>query len=645
MSRKHVSFKVDCVRYWSRLRLSGVVGTNILLLSLLPMSLALPSVLSGAPKTFIIRNTSRDIEQFRKVSELATRLKPYGRVQVEISALSDKSWYELPSGRSPWHQYGCYVAAPWKFFPHPKIAPHIPAEWVKANRDLMMEKAAILKSLGLEAMAYWKNSHMLPESFFEEYPHLRGPRVDHPRRSNREEFVWCTDLAETREMIEWMIAELKRNVPHLSVVFTGTNDSGSGLCWAAAQYPGPNGPDHCREVGVARRVGTLSETVHRGAEKGGGEITQRWGHTNFWANEMEIVLGNLPPRTFINANDPSLVISGTLINDAHPVRGMIDPLGVIQEVESLSDPAVETVLLMYCQEFYGRGDDLPEAIEKHLEILIDCLEQPARNLKERLDKLHNSALRWGGSEHSSRLFEAFHNLYGSLQLSEAMAPAYRRYIRFCPVSLRYVTRPLLIRPEVLLAKEEEYFLKHVFNVSVDDARSDYIDIHGGRMVGVSNWNNSAFKRSLRGVLDAAEVMSSCSGAPAEGWLKQMGLGFKIWVSAMRSIHNFYHAQLIRDQNAGLLSGASPEIPKRGSWTGHPDYLPWYAILRDEFDNVEELISLLEEGGLDLLVVARDRGLEDTFILGPDVLDQLKQKQMLMRKHWLDGQRYLYPPLK
>jgi hypothetical protein len=55
------------------------------------------------------------------------------------------------------------------------------------------------------------------------------------------------------------------------------------------------------------------------------------------------------------------------------------------------------------------------------------------------------------------------------------------------------------------------------------------------------------------------------------------------------------------------------------------------IQRDEFDNTNELIGLLENGGLDLVARARDARSEDTFVIGPDVVGALRQKAQLMRR--------------
>ena len=95
-----------------------------------------------------------------------------------------------------------------------------------------------------------------------------------------------------------------------------------------------------------------------------------------------------------------------------------------------------------------------------------------------------------------------------------------------------------------------------------------------------------------------------------------------------------------------ILAAPPRIPaKVETWTGDPDYLPWFAIQRSEFDNTNELIALLERGGLEMIAKAQTPRYEDTFLLGPDVEGALKRKAQLMREHWLDAQRYLASPHK
>ena len=68
-------------------------------------------------------------------------------------------------------------------------------------------------------------------------------------------------------------------------------------------------------------------------------------------------------------------------------------------------------------------------------------------------------------------------------------------------------------------------------------------------------------------------------------------------------------------------------------------------MRDELDNTLELIDLLENGGMDLINHANDQKVEDTFLLGSDLIEQLKQKRKIMLDHWLDGEDYMTIPFK
>ena len=90
----------------------------------------------------------------------------------------------------------------------------------------------------------------------------------------------------------------------------------------------------------------------------------------------------------------------------------------------------------------------------------------------------------------------------------------------------------------------------------------------------------------------------------------------------------------------------PYVYRKGrNWDGEGDILAWNARMRDELDNTQTLIALLEARGLEQLSHAERAEDEDTFLLGPDIIDQLRTKTRLMREHWLDIQAYLAPPHK
>ena len=197
----------------------------------------LPTITAKKPvpdRVFIINAPIRDLDEFRKLAKQALRLKPYGRVQINISTLADKSFHEIPEKGSPWHEYASNNPSPFKFFPDAKLTPFIPAEFVNKNSQLLLDKAKILRELGLEAAFFGYEPNFLPTAFFEAYPQMLGPRVDHPRRSTEKAFAPCTNVKETQDMYIGMMTEMLKNAPEISSFFFKTNDAGGGICWSHA---------------------------------------------------------------------------------------------------------------------------------------------------------------------------------------------------------------------------------------------------------------------------------------------------------------------------------------------------------------------------------------------------------------------------
>jgi len=496
--------------------------------------------------TFIFGNSNRNIDEFRKFAQAASRLKPYGDVQIHIGELADKSWYEMPAGNSPWHEYANEGSCLAKFFPHPKIAPFIPADWVAKNRELLFQKAAVLRQLGLNAAFSGDETHFMPAAFFEQFPHLRGPRVDHPRRSTRQEFSWCVDLEETRDMIEWMAAELKRQVPEIKTMGSYNNDSGGGLCWAGALYTGPNGPSHCEHRSAGPRVRDYMTAIHCGAMKGGGDVLiQVSGY--FCQNEGELILEVLPPNTYLeDGHNPASIGIGTLLNETYPCKNLIDPVAILTALERMTDPAVRLVSLG-TSEWYDRANDTLPTVEKLVEMQLDCLAEPTHGFVSRFGKLQKLALSWGGKQNADAVVEAFCEMNEAFLLKNAVAPQFSNFYVY--VSTRYITRPLLFKPDAVSPEEESHFLPYVFNVSESEARNDYADMHGGRITGPASWDNAGLRSAIGKALHAAQILEGAGEAPSQKWLKLTALSLRMWASGVRSMNNFYFAQLIRDRSA------------------------------------------------------------------------------------------------
>jgi len=209
------------------------------------------------------------------------------------------------------------------------------------------------------------------------------------------------------------------------------------------------------------------------------------------------------------------------------------------------------------------------------------------------------------------------------------------------VSTRQITRPLVFAPKLLTPAEEKYFLPYIFNISIDEARDDYMDIHGGnRELPVG-----ATVKLVNSLKNVSKSIEKIKNTPEQKFLEDMAKALRLYSCALRSCGNFNDAQIIRNRTKELLAGPVHRPDKIPTWSGDQDLLYFNAIMRDELDNMQEMIGILESGGMDLVSTSNQPFPEDTFILGPDLIDQLKMKRKIMLAHWTDIEGYLTTPFK
>ena len=605
------------------------------------------NALSRTDRVFVVHAPIRDLGEFRTFAEQAARLKPFGKVEINISTLAQKGFHDVPEGGSPWHEYASNNPAPCKFYPHEKIAPFLPTDFVAKNRKLLEAKVKVLHELGLAA-AFWSyEPNFLPEAFFQKYPHLRGARSDHPRRSRKEAFAPCMDHPENLEMVTGMIATLVKNVPELGTFYFKTNDAGPGLCWSEWLYSGPNGPSHCKRRSMGERVGGFLDAINAGVAKSGGQLEIHF-RGNFSEAERDDIARHLPKNCHLGSRTRRVASIGGMVDQGYPVRGILNPLGLLERLHALERDEVKTVFVDF-RPSYDRGYEDPGAVEKTFDIIVDFLKSPVSGPIATLERLREISTKWGGAEHGERLFEAF------IALEEAMK--FRRWVlrryssTYAGVSMRFITRPLVAMPDKLTPDEERYFLPHVFNIHENEARMDYLDLHGGRvappwtLVEEGDPRVHAVDQFLGMLRDVISTLESCGGAPEERTLARCAAGLRILASIIRSANNFFTVGILRERNADKLAGAEVIPPKVGTLTGDPDLLLINACMRDELDNAAELAELLEKTGLDLVCHSETADEEDTFKLGPDLVAQLGKKMKIMRDHWLDAQHHLASPMK
>jgi hypothetical protein len=392
---------------------------------------------------------------------------------------------------------------------------------------------------------------------------------------------------------------------------------------------------------MGERIETLMNTFKKGASKAGKDISIYLTGSMFSDEEKADIYKHLPEGCYFQSHNSDEVkgISSMIVGN-YPVRGSFDPMGVIQNINSIRNESAKTVFITF-RASYDRASEHIGAIDKFIGLMVENLDNPAREgLLAEQEQLMQLCSEWAGESNADQLFNAFlalkkANEYKSVALDGASGI-------YWGVTNRLITRPLVVAPDRLSADEESYFMPYVFNPSEKEARMDYADIHGAhRTITTGVVNN--YVAMINRVINSLNKVSV--NAPEKVFLQNMVKALKIHSSIYRSIGNFAETQVIRDRNAEKLAVPPHRPDKTPTWEGDPDLQAFNTIMRDELDNTQELIDVLEDGGMEFISHAEDSKYEDTFLLGPNLIDQLKLKRKIMLKHWTDIEGYMATPFK
>jgi hypothetical protein len=152
-----------------------------------------------------------------------------------------------------------------------------PPEYLHANLVFLKEQAERAVRYGLTPGMQVANPRSAPESFFQRYPYLRGPRIDHTFRCYQPRYTMTLAHPIVRWHYATLLEKLLRECPEIGFLSTLINDSGSGFEYTESLYPGRNGgPYMIREwrshAEIARRAAELVIQYYRGMRDAGRRI-------------------------------------------------------------------------------------------------------------------------------------------------------------------------------------------------------------------------------------------------------------------------------------------------------------------------------------------------------------------------------------
>lgn len=578
---------------------------------------------------------TRDIKDFE---EFAQKAKELGATHMDITQIPKSRWQWELDRSDPYPNWGMDKPSIFKILIPDKLKGHLNQEYSDKIIGILRQRAEVLKKLGLKAAYAGSDPAWLPESVYEAYPEWRGPRCEHPRRARRPYYSPCIDNPEVLETYIGTVEKLCRIIPIEHFRFL-INDSGGGVCWSRNLYAGPNGPSACAHRAFSQRVTGFLDAIQEGTRRAGLEASAGIGAIVLPEDALATV-PYLKPGQFITNLDPQgqapyldmgfeCEYYGTNI---YPVDG-IPQISLFAERMQRSFEKPETDVIISIPTV-GRIE--------HYEFIKKFRNQPYKGVTGRYNALREVAASLAGEEFASDLVDVWDYLYKGIENMRYIGNGGHILLMGC-VSQRWLTRPFVPFPLELEPEERDYFRRFQFQANSEEEAGDLMNIQGQEHVnGYSGmwFMTKAMKISIEHFQRALKALVRILDKMPEGEYKKnlvtLELRIKTLICTVRNAINACRYQEILDRTDYTA------VPKDSTqvWIdqGDPKLREIQNVTRDEIDNTQELIRLLESTSESLLVMAASHEEEDVFTLGPDLIHQMKKKIKIMMDHTMDLNR-------
>jgi hypothetical protein len=591
----------------------------------------------GCPSLEAFEKNARRAKELGATHILITENLPPSMWQYEETGDSYTAWFVNNPGLL-------------KIFVPQILEPFVDVQYAKRVAGMLRERCEALRKLGLKGHWFSNEPQVLPERFFVEYPHLRGPRVDQSNRARTAHFAPCAGQKQVLEIYNESVKLLLKQCPEIEIFYFLTTDSGSGLCWAPALYPGKNGNTNCKSIPIEERVAgfllnmrNAAQQVDKYIEVDIVEVAPRSWMLPTFENPMAIVK-RLPEGLAVNhleGPDGKRFISKdrepVWWNVFSPVVGIARPFDFIrrcvEERENESQRCVHTI------------NDI-ENTDFCFDLLEAYLEKQPQNDYEIMTLLREAAVKIGGEDKADKIF----SLWMAIDDIEKYLGTLDFGHLFIMTTLltRWLTRPLIPFPEELPDEQKQYYSKYILQAKGQEQADNLLDIQAmdmfkgwGAMLIVQNVLEKV-EAKIKSAQTLSCELAEESESNSEQW-KLLNLKLEVLTCLVRNVNNVVRYQAHLDRVKPSVEenpvDQNPPLGTQGGW----DYDDMTNIARSEIDNVIHLKSLLESTDQPLIDFAEIPENENVLRFGPELKSQLKLKVDIMNRHWQDYKRLFITP--
>lgn len=540
-------------------------------------------------------------------------------------------------------------------------------EYIDKNAELLAEKSKILAKYGLKAVVNFLEPQILPEWFYEKHPHLRGARVDNPCLALKPYYSPCLDQGEVLAHYREGVRKLCELAPELGVYSAWTNDSGAGICQCAGSYPGPNGPDACKNVNMGKRMRGFFQAILDGGRDAGIKLETFFLPFAYSRGQIYDTIDKLPKGaglvfgTGLFPNDP--FVSGQTLDYVERLKKrkrralfnmdlfLTYPMMPLMEVpfayfvlDALREAAASGAdgIGMGCMLTFG-GEGGQSVVAKAVGIGLKSPPKSAAQIEKIIAKLAKEEV---GAKLAPPLVAAWRDVDVALRFwpnyadtNHMLQPIYSF------MSGRWITRPIVPDVKLLTADEKAHY-KNVCGEKVTSDGSDPESVFIAE--GTMNYKTPEFKwivaiydnmlqymnRALRTLDEAAAALAKEDEQMQKRFLHQRQV-IEMLRAVWRTQRNVYRAGSI----VVFFTGGSKDeywnvITKDETFLLPAAYKRIFLdTIDDEIENARETLRLLAESEKPLLHLGEK---DEWFELPADKLPgQIEKKIGLMEKHKAD----------
>ncbi|HEX9973441.1 MAG TPA: hypothetical protein VGD14_15320, partial [bacterium] len=283
------------------------------------------------------------------------------------------------------------------------------------------------------------------------------------------------------------------------------------------------------------------------------------------------------------------------------------------------------------------------SVEDFLE-QFDLIEQynqhPLSSIVDKIQAARRFAAKQVEEENADQLMEVWEKIYKAVHEIVSLGPDPIMLVG--TINERWITRPLVPFPMELTAEEKDYYRKFQFQANSEQEAADLMNLQGFEMINgysgslLATWAlNQSLGQIESAVSDVLQIQKKLNNKNQAQKIESLRLRLKTLICFYKNAKHTIQYQDILDRT----DYENPTI-EQNIYPMDGDQLlrEIQIVTRNEIDNTNELIALLESTKIPLVKTAASMEEEDVFNIGPNIIEQLKKKVSIMLKRQLEVRR-------